>query len=62
MLRRTRKTGGFFLCLLLNMLLNLEGLIPAGLLLAAHYILGLSLWWPVGAAALWVLGWYCGCW
>lgn len=30
-MRRTRRSGGFFLCLLLNLLLNWEGVIPAAL-------------------------------
>ena len=32
-MRRTKRGGGFFLCLLLNLLLNWEGVIPAALLL-----------------------------
>ena len=35
-MRRTRRSGGFFLCLLLNLLLNWEGVIPAALLFALH--------------------------
>lgn len=55
-MRRTKRSGGFFLCLALNMLLNLEGLIPAVILLGLHFWLGISFWWAVAAAALWVLG------
>lgn len=54
-MRRTERSGGFMLCLLFNMLLNLEGLIPAAVLLALHFILGLSAWWAALAAALWLL-------
>ena len=43
MIRRTKRSGSFWLCLLLNMILNLEWTIPA------------SIWWFVLALALWVL-------
>lgn len=54
-MRQTRKRGGFWLCLLLNMVLNLEWTIPAWVLLAMHFWLGWSIWWFVLALALWVL-------
>ena len=44
-MRRTRRSGGFFLCLLLNLLLNWEGVIPAALLFALHRWRGWLLWW-----------------
>ena len=44
-MRRTRRSGGFFLCLLLNLLLNWEGVIPAALLFALHRWRGWPLWW-----------------
>lgn len=54
-MRRRRVSGGsFWLCLLLNMLLNLEGTIPAWILLALHFWLGWSIWWFVLAIGLWV--------
>ena len=43
-MRRTRRSGGFFLCLLLNLLLNWEGVIPAALLFALHRWRGWLLW------------------
>ena len=55
-MRRTKRSGSFWLCLLLNMLLNAEGLIPAGLLLVMHFWRGWPLWWAAVAAGLWLLG------
>ena len=54
-MRKTNRSGSFLLCLLLNMLLNLEGLIPAAVLLALHFILKWSIWWAVLAAGLWIV-------
>lgn len=53
-MRRTKQSGGFILCLLFNMLLNLEGLIPAGVLLVLHFACGWSVWWSVLALAVWI--------
>lgn len=52
-MRRTRRSGGFWLSLLLNLLLNADGLLPAVLLFALHFWLHISVWWAVAAAALW---------
>ena len=69
-MRRTRSTGGFWLCLLINMMLNLEWTIPAWILLALHIWLDWSIWWFVLALALWlvnilfwmkIMGWAAGC-
>ncbi len=57
-MRRTHRSGGFFLSLLINMLLNAEGVIPAAVLLGLHFWLGWSLWWAAGALALWIV-WLC---
>ena len=54
-MRRTKRSGNFIICLLFNMLLNIEGLIPAGVLLALHFILKWSIWWAALAAGLWIL-------
>lgn len=54
-MRRTNRSGSFWLCLLLNMLLNLEWTIPAWILLALHFLFGWSIWWFVLALGLWVL-------
>ncbi|MDD6203699.1 MAG: hypothetical protein PUC05_01705 [Firmicutes bacterium] len=55
-MRRTKRSGSFLLCLFINMLLNLEGLIPAALLLVMHFWLGWSVWWAVLALGLWIAG------
>ena len=55
-MRRTRRSGGFFLCLLLNLLLNWEGVIPAALLFALHRWRGWPLWWAGLALVLWIGG------
>ena len=54
-MRRTSRSGSFFVCLVFNMLLNLEGLIPAAVLLVLHYVLDWSLWLTFAAVGLWVL-------
>lgn len=54
-MRRTKRSGSFMLCLLFNMLLNLEGLVPAAVLFALHLILKWSVWWSAMAAALWIM-------
>ncbi len=55
-MRRTSRKGGFFLCLLLNILLNLDGAIPAILLLICHFAFGFPLWLTFVALGIW-LGW-----
>ena len=54
-MRKTNRSDSFLLCLLFNMLLNLEGLIPAAVFLALHFILKWSIWWAVLAAGLWIV-------
>ena len=58
-MRTRRKTGGFFVSLLINLLLNLEWSIPAWILLALHIWLDVSLWWFVGGLAF-TIGVRCG--
>jgi hypothetical protein len=69
-MRRTHRGGGFLLCLLLNLLLNLEWSIPFWITLGLHLWLGISPWWCIGAAALWIgrvllgmwlIGWAAAC-
>lgn len=55
-MRRTKRNGSFWLCLLINMLLNLEGLIPAAILLVLHFWLDWSIWWMILALGLWIFG------
>lgn len=54
-MRKTKRSGNFFLCLFFNMLLNIEGLIPAAVLLILHFWLKLSIWWAVGMFAAWIV-------
>ena len=69
-MRRTRMNAGFFLSLLINMLLNIEGLVVSGILIALHYIFGISIWWGIGVFLAWIaylviwmriLGWASDC-
>ena len=61
-MRRTKRGGRFLLCLLINLLLNLEWSIPGFILLGLHFWLGISLWWFAAALALWVLSILSGMW
>ena len=54
-MRRIKHGGSFLLCLLINLLLNMEWSIPAWILLALHIWLDISLWWFVGGLCLWIL-------
>ena len=54
-MRKIRNSGNFFLCLLINILLNLEWTIPAWVLLVLHYMLDWSIWWFWGAIGIWIL-------
>ncbi len=61
-MKRTKRGGGFLLCLLLNMLLNWQWSIPGWILLGLHLWLKISLWWCVGAWGLWILRILLGMW
>ena len=50
------KGNGFISALLINLVFDLEWTIPAWILLAAHFIFKISIWWFVGALAVWVIG------
>ena len=52
---RTKRKSGFILCLLINMLLNYKGMIPAVVLLVLHFILNWSLWLSIAAFGSWLL-------
>lgn len=54
-MRKTNYSGNFFICLLLNIVLNLDELIPAAVLLLLHFVLDISIWWAIGAFILWIL-------
>ena len=50
------KGNGFISALLINLIFDLEWTIPAWLLLAAYFIFKISIWWFVGALAVWIIG------
>lgn len=54
-MRRTRRSSGFLTCLIINLLLNFEGSIPAWICLALHLWIEISILWFVGALLLWIL-------
>lgn len=69
-MRRTKHSSSFWLCMLINLLLNLEWSIPAWILLALHICLDISIWWFVGGLAfwlfsilfgMWIMGWAADC-
>ena len=69
-MRRIKKSGSFLLCLVINLLLNLEWSIPAWVLLALHFWLEISIWWSIGGFAfwllsvladMWIIGWATSC-
>ncbi len=53
-MKRVEHTGGFWLCLLLNLLLNWQWSIPGWILLGLHLWLQIPVWWVVGGFALWL--------
>lgn len=61
-MRRTKRSGNFFLCLLINLLLNLEWSIPAWIFLGLHFWLDISLWWFAGGLGFWLLSVLSGMW
>ena len=54
-MRNSKRSGSFFPCLFINMLMNIEGLLPAVILLVLHFWLKISVWWSVGAFIAWIL-------
>ena len=51
----SKRSGSFFPCLFINMLMNIEGLMPAVILLVLHFWLKISVCWSVGAFIAWIL-------
>ena len=54
-MRKIKRSGNFLLCLLINLLFQLEWSIPAWVLLALHFWLDISIRWFVGGLAFWIL-------
>ena len=61
-MRRTGHGGGFLICFIFNMFLNLEWSIPAWILLALHFIFDISILWFIGGLAFWILCILSGMW
>jgi len=55
MRKKTRSGSNFFSAVIINLVFNLEWTIPAWILLALHFWLKISIWWFVGAIALWII-------
>lgn len=53
---KRKRDGGFWLCLLMNLLFDLEWSIPAWLLLILRFVLGWPIWLFVGALAAFFVG------
>ncbi len=53
---RKANSGNFFLALVLNLVLNLEWLIPAFLLLILHFTVKLSIFWFWLTFGIWIGG------
>ena len=54
-MRKTHRSSSFLVCLLINILLNIEWAIPGVVLLVLHFVLDISIWYSIGAFALWIL-------
>ena len=61
-MRKCRISGSFWLCLLINLILNFEWSLPAWALLALHFWLDISIWWFVGGLVFWILSILVGMW
>lgn len=51
---RIRRNSGFLLSIIINIVFNLEGSIPAWILLGLHFWLGLSIKWFLLALFIWL--------
>ena len=53
-MRTSKRSGGFLICLLFNILLNPEGLILSAVLVVLHFAFGWSMWWAAAAFGIWL--------
>lgn len=53
-MRTTKRNSGFLVCFLINAILNIDGLIPAGILLVLHFVFDISILWSILAAIVWL--------
>ena len=61
-MRKAKRGGNFFLCLLISLVMNIEWSIPAWILLALHFWKDISIWWFVGGLVFWVICVLVGMW
>jgi len=61
-MRRTKRSGSFLLCFLINLLLNFEWSIPAWIALALHFLINIPIWWFIGGLGFWILSIFSGMW
>ena len=54
-MRNSKRSGSFLLCFFINMLMNIEGLLPSVVLWVLHFWLKISVWWSVGTFIAWIL-------
>ncbi len=54
-MKNLKQIGSFLLCLLINLFLNFEWIIPVIILLALHFWLGISYLWSILAIAIWII-------
>lgn len=55
-MRRTSHNGGFWICFIINVVLNFEGAIPGVILLVCYFVFGIPWWLSLIAFAIWILG------
>ena len=61
-MRRTKRSGSFLLCFLINLLLNLEWSIPAWIALALYFWFDIPIWWFIGGIVFWIFSILSGMW
>lgn len=54
-MRTSKRKSNLLFTVFINLLLNLEGILPALVCVALHFIFDISLLWAAGFAAFWVL-------
>ena len=54
-MRRTKVNTNFIFTILINMLINIDGAIPAIILLILHFIFNISIWWSIIAFLAWII-------
>lgn len=54
-MRKTIRKTSTALTILINLLMNLEWLIPSVILLVLHFTLGISVWWAALGLLLWII-------